>query len=74
MNLSKRIRDLRVKAGLTQFALADKAGISRRTIAEVELSAAANPTRATLSALAEALDVSVSDLMAEDADPVAVAS
>lgn len=75
MNLCKRLRDLRASAGLTQIELAARAGVSRRTVAEIELSANANPTRATLGSLADALGVSVADLMADDApEPTAVAS
>lgn len=51
-------RDLR---GLTQAALAEKAGIHRVTVAEIE-TGRKKGSIATLRALAVALDVSVDDL------------
>ena len=51
-------RDLR---GLTQSALADKAGVNRVTVAEIE-TGRKQGSIATLRALAAALDVTVDDL------------
>lgn len=32
----KEVRDLRVKAGLTQIALAERAGVNRKTVLDIE--------------------------------------
>lgn len=74
MSLCKRVRSLRGERGLTQTGLAERAGVSRRTIAEIELTAGANPTRATLEGIADALGVTVSDLVRTDDEVRAVAS
>lgn len=63
MSLCKRVREERQRQQLTQIGLADKAGVSRRTIAEIELSPAANPTRSTLEKIAGALNLSLTDLI-----------
>lgn len=68
MSLCKRIRELRSQAGLTQAQLAERAGRSLRTIAELETSEMANPKRETLVSIARALGVGVADLWSEPAE------
>ena len=57
-NALRVYRDLR---GLTQTALAEKAGVSRVTVAEIETGRKQGSV-ATLRALADALEVSMDDL------------
>ena len=52
------LRSLRQDAGLTQEALAERAGMSVRGLRKLEGSLVARPRRATLEALADALDLS----------------
>lgn len=67
MSLCRRVRELRGQAGLTQAQLAERSGRSLRTIAEIETSETANPTRDTLVAIAGALGVTVAALWDEPA-------
>lgn len=57
MSLGDRIRDERVKRGWSQATLAEKSGVSRPTIARVELGH--DVSTATLSKIAAALDLSI---------------
>ncbi len=54
--LGQRLRQLRSGAGLSIQALSQRAGVSRRTVGEIE-AGRANPTLLRLSALADALDL-----------------
>ena len=63
--IAAAVRHLRRRAGLTQAELAEKAGISRATLARVEL-AEVDPAASTLRALARALGVTVNDLFGEE--------
>jgi tetratricopeptide (TPR) repeat protein/transcriptional regulator with XRE-family HTH domain len=49
------LRELRVSAGLTQEELAEAAGLSLRTVGDLERGAAATPQRETVRLLADAL-------------------
>ena len=60
--LAGTVRLLRRRLSLSQVQLAQQAGLSRSTIARIELGLA-NPDLATLSKLATALDVSTSRLL-----------
>ena len=51
------LRRLRTQAGLTLADLADRAGVGVRTIGDIERGVARRPQRATLEAIASALDV-----------------
>lgn len=51
------LRRVREAKGLTQQELADAIGVARLAITRLETSPAANPTWATVTALAVALDV-----------------
>jgi transcriptional regulator with XRE-family HTH domain len=58
-----RVRELRADRGLTQLRLAERAGISRPSIANVE-AGRQNVSLRQLCALAAALDVGLEDLLA----------
>ena len=61
MELGKKIKQLRFKAGLTQEQLAEKLGIAPQSISKWE-NAVAMPDIATLPLLAEVFGVSIDDL------------
>ena len=63
-----RLRELRVKRGLTQQQLADRAGIAYRSIQYFETGKRA-PQFATIEQLANALDVPAGELRAAIAGP-----
>lgn len=60
--MAKRLRGLRRQRGLTQEALAAKAGLSRTYLARLE-TARQDPTLSTLVELAKALNVPASALV-----------
>lgn len=60
--LAERIKTLREQRGLTQDALAAKAGVSRGYLARLEIGRH-DPTVGTLEKLARALRVKVTDLL-----------
>ena len=57
-----RLKALRVKQGLSQAGLAERAGVSREYIARLE-TGHHNPTLSTLEKLAKALKVKVGKLL-----------
>ena len=61
MELGKKIRQLRFKAGLTQEQLADRLGIGAQSVSKWE-NAVAMPDITTLPLLAEIFGVSIDDL------------
>ena len=61
---AQRIRRLRNAAGLSQDALAREAGIGRVTLVRLE-KGEQTPRHKTLSAIARALEVGVSELLVE---------
>src|SRR4051812_18667574 len=65
--LGKRVRFYRTRLGLSQHALADRAGISQARVSQIEWSQG-NKTlpRRTLTILAAALEVTVADLIGDD--------
>jgi transcriptional regulator with XRE-family HTH domain len=65
-----RLKSLRQRKALTQQELADKAGVTRSTVARVEGSAE-EPFPTTIRKLAEALGVRPEDLGPDPADPAA---
>ncbi|MDX3193936.1 helix-turn-helix domain-containing protein [Streptomyces sp. MN03-5084-2B] len=69
------LRQLRCRAGLTQEALAERSGVSVRTIQGLETGTRRNPRRSSLWQLAEALELTPSerDLLLEPAEPWPVA-
>jgi len=62
MSIGTRIKSFRKQRGLTQVKLAEKAGISRSYLADVEADRY-NPSLSTLMELAQALGISVSCLL-----------
>lgn len=62
MTTSDRVRELRQARNLYQQELADKAGVSRQTVVNLE-NGRHVPDTSTLSKLARALDVPVGDLI-----------
>lgn len=62
--VGKKIRFLRLRAGMTQEILSERCGIFRTYLSRIE-SGVANPTLLVLIALAEALDVLPGDLFRE---------
>jgi transcriptional regulator with XRE-family HTH domain len=60
--LTMRVKQLRESRGLTQEALAEKAGLSRAYIARLEIGRH-DPTLSTLEKLAKALKVKVGKLL-----------
>lgn len=67
MELGKKIRQLRFKAGLTQEQLAEKLGIGPQSVSKWE-NAVAMPDISTLPLLAEIFGVSIDDLFALSAE------
>ena len=63
--LGKRLRQLRLEAGLTQAELARRTGIHRPNIARVE-AGRHTPSLETLSRLATAIGVPATRVLAED--------
>ena len=66
MPLKDRLKQLRAAAGLTQQALATKAGLSMATVIHMEGGRTPDPRASTLKALARALGVTVDELLADD--------
>lgn len=64
VRFGERLRQLRLKKGLTQEELAYATDVDLSVIHRVE-TAKTNPTLTTLSALAKALDTTISDILLE---------
>lgn len=62
IDVAERVRRLRKERGETQFSLAVRAGLTPSTIANLEAGRRA-PTVKTLTSLAQALDISLTDLV-----------
>jgi transcriptional regulator with XRE-family HTH domain len=67
MPIKDRLKRLRKAAGLTQQALAVKAGLSMASVIHLEGGRTPDPRMSTLLALAKALGVTVDELTGEDA-------
>ena len=61
--LSKKIKELRNKAGWSQQKLAEKAGVSYNTITKIEQGAATMPTIQTMIKIADAFGISLDALV-----------
>ena len=61
--ISKNIKKLRAKLGLTQDDLAKKADIKYTTLMKVESGAVNKPSVQTMAKIAKALSVSIEDLL-----------
>jgi transcriptional regulator with XRE-family HTH domain len=72
LEIARRVRAARKRCGWTQSQLAEKIGMSRATIANIEI-CNQNPTIHTLTDIAEALGVAVGALLPlpdnEDREP-----
>lgn len=62
-DLSKKVKQLREKVGLSQEKLARLADVSNNTVINIEAGKQVNPTIETLKKLAKALDVPAEDLL-----------
>lgn len=61
--LGKRVKEYRKQKGLTQQKLAEKTGLSFNTITKIEQGIGDSPTLKTLVKLADALGVSIDELV-----------
>ncbi|MER7179687.1 helix-turn-helix domain-containing protein [Streptomyces hyaluromycini] len=66
--IGAQIRLRRTQRGMTSAELARRAGISKATLSNLE-AGTGNPTIGTIDALAIALRIPITDLMARDTDP-----
>src|SRR5262245_39842809 len=69
--LGARIRGYREDKGLTQTALADAAGLSKTYLSELESGAGRRPSGDVLLRLADALGVTIADLLGRRIAPAA---
>lgn len=67
MTIGGNIARLRLKRHLTQEQLAEAAGLS--SVAMIEAGLRANPRMETLQKIADALEVPISELFVDPADP-----
>lgn len=67
--LGARIKQLRVAAKLTQIALAQRCGIYRTYLGQIE-SGVANPTLMILLHIAESLNVEIIELLTPASEPI----
>lgn len=63
----KRLKQARVEAGISQWQLAERSGVSRDTIYRLEAGKADNVCVTTLMWIAGALGVSVAEILPEEA-------
>lgn len=62
-NPGERIRTLRTEKNLTLPALAERAGLSKGLISKLENDEDSNPSLSTLFKIAEALEITVADIL-----------
>ncbi len=74
MKFGEKLRDLRQRSGLTQAELAEKAGISLRTVNYYESGTTYPKKRETYKILADILDVDVNYLRNEDDEFITMAN
>ena len=67
--LADRVKQLREAAGMSQQALAVSAGLSISVITQLEQGQKADPRISTVAALAQALGVTVDELLREEEKP-----
>jgi len=63
--LAKKIREIRIKKGLSQEKLARLADIALNTVAKIEAGESRHPTIQTMASIARVLGVSLDDLAKE---------
>jgi len=61
--LTKKVQELRKKAGWSQQKLAEKAGLSYNMITKIEQSVAKQPTIQTVMKIANAFNISLDELV-----------
>jgi len=61
--LAENIKRIRKKRGFTQEKLARLANISNNTLVKIEMGMAKEPTITTIQKLADALDISIDELV-----------
>ncbi len=61
--LAQNIRKIRLKRGFSQERLARSANISNATLVKIEAGTAKEPTITTVAKIAQALDVSIDELV-----------
>lgn len=71
--LGARLRELRHHTGLSQAALARTAGISKAYLSELEADAGRRPSADVLLRLADALGVTIAEVLGRAIEPVAPA-
>ncbi len=69
MDIGSRIKEARKQAQLSQDGLARKAHVSLGAITQIEQGQRTDPHYSTLHKIANALDVSVSELLQEAGEP-----
>ncbi len=74
MNLSEKLRNARAAKRMSQTELAEKSGVSLRTIQNYELGVRTPKSRSTYDRLAEALEMDVNILLDENAEFILMAS
>jgi len=70
-NLGTRIRGLRKQKQWSIVQLSDASGISKSHLSQIERGEIGNPTIGVLSAIAEALELSISELLRDSRDSAA---
>lgn len=61
--IGNNVRKYRKKLGISQDVLSKRANLAFHTVAKIEAGSTPNPTIETVKKLADALDVSIDDLM-----------
>ena len=64
----QKLREFRLAAGMTQLQLGELVGMAASVVRRLESSPDANPTLATIQALAKALEISSADLIIDPDD------
>lgn len=67
--VGQRVKELRIRSGLSQEALAQKAGIAPSTLSEIE-SARYSPRLTTVALLAESLNIPLASLLRPEPNPI----
>lgn len=67
MDIGSKIKEIRIKKGITQKELAEKLGTSQQNLAQYECGKR-NPKLETVKKIADALNVFMSDLINEEVD------
>ena len=67
--ISEKIKYYRKKSGLSQHKLAVKAGLSLTSITHLEQGVATQPTIQTIIKIADALDISIDELIGRNFKP-----